>query len=520
MKAIGVVAAGHPKTAQAAKIILQEGGNAFDAALAAQFTACVVEPVFTSLGGGGFLLAHTDGQQLLYDFFTQTPACGTHHAGINFYAINADFGTTEQEFHIGMGSIATPGTTKGLFKIHQDLCTLPLQQIMEPAIGYARRGVRLNQLQAYSFRVLEKILTSTPEAFELYRSTNNNKRLLHEGEVFKQPYLADTLDALARDGAQLFYRGEIAQRIIADCRERGGSLTREDLNNYRVIKRKPLAFNYQGAQVFTNPPPSSGGVLIAFALKLLEELDVRALTFGSAPYLTLLARTMECAQQVRTEMIDHESTRAYSTARRLLGQRLLRSYRSTVLHHAPSQGGTTHISIVDGKGNMAGLTTTNGEGSGYVIPGTGIMLNNMLGEEDINPCGFHRGTPGRRLSSMVSPTLILGADGLRLAMGSGGSNRIRTAMLQVLLNLIDFRMPTKKAVESPRIHFENGLLSIEPGFRSAELDRLEKEFPQRKLWEERNLFFGGVHVAGYHAQDKRFDGAGDPRRGGVYVVAK
>ncbi|MFQ5757643.1 MAG: gamma-glutamyltransferase [Acidiferrobacterales bacterium] len=511
----GVVAAGHRKTAEAAKIVLQAGGNAFDAVLAAQFAACVVEPVFTSLGGGGFLLAHTAcGQDTLYDFFTQTPLQRLCETELDFYPIHADFGTTTQEFHIGIGSIAVPGTVKGLFRIHRDLCTLPMARIMEPAIAFARRGVKLNKLQAYSFRVLETILTSNAASFALYRSADEPQRLLIEGECHTQPEFADTLELLAQEGEALFYRGDVAQRIIADCRTRGGSLTRDDLKGYRVIKRKPLAIGYRGNRLLTNPPPSSGGVLIALALKLLEQLDVHALRFGSAAYLSLLARTMEGTNRARAEIADRKSS-GHATARKLLGKRLVRSYRTSILQQGISSRGTTHISVVDSSGNLASMTTSNGEGSAYVIPGTGIMLNNMLGEEDINPGGFHQQSPGQRLSSMVSPTLIFRGDGASMTMGSGGSNRIRTAMLQVLLNLFDFGTSLRTAVNRPRIHFENGLLSIEPGFRPAQLARLEQAFPHQKLWGERNLFFGGVHIAGGDAAKRRFCGAGDPRRGGA-----
>lgn len=514
----GVVAAGHRQTAKAAAAILESGGNAFDAALAAQFAACVVEPVFTSLGGGGFLLGHTaGGRDVVYDFFTQTPLHPPPADTLDFYPVHADFGTVTQEFHIGMGAIATPGIIKGLFKVHAELGTLPMARIVEPAVDLARRGVRMNRLQAYSFTVVQPILRSTPQAFALYRSPRHPKRLLGEGEVLKQPLLADTLEALAREGERLFYRGEIAQRIIHDCRERGGTLGADDLRSYRVIKRKPLAFRYHNYQVLTNPPPASGGVLIALALKLLEDVDLGAKRFGSAEFVTLLAQTMETVDRARAKRVDPHVAGGVVTARTLLSPDLLQAYRRAIDEHPMSQRGTTHISVIDAKGNLASITTSNGEGCGYVVPDTGIMLNNMLGEEDINPTGFHRGLPGRRLSSMLSPTLIFAADGSRYATGSGGSNRIRTAMLQVLLNLMAFHVPVATAVGRPRIHFEKGLLSVEGGFSAATLRRLARRFPNRKIWRERNLFFGGVHTAGYDAGDKRFHGAGDLRRGGACI---
>ena len=245
----GIIAAGHPSTVEAAETILQAGGNAFDAVLAAQFAACVVEPVFTSLGGGGFLLAHTDtDDNFLYDFFTQTPLLRRDSEMMDFYPINADFGTTTQEFHIGMSSIATPGIVKGLFKIHRELCTLPIKEIIEPAVTFARHGVKMNQLQAYSFVVLEKILRSTPAALAIYRNPNSDQ-LLTEGECLKQPDLADALDSLADEGDSLFYRGDVAKQIVKDCHERGDSITENDLHKYRVMKRKPLTFSYHNSQI-------------------------------------------------------------------------------------------------------------------------------------------------------------------------------------------------------------------------------------------------------------------------------
>ncbi len=510
MRAKGIVAAGHRQTAMAAVSVLRAGGNAFDAALAAQFAACVVEPVFTSLGGGGFLLAHrANGESRLYDFFVQTPLKKRPARALDFYPIHADFGPTTQEFHIGMGSVATPGMVKGLFQVHADLCTLPMSRLIEPALRLAQRGVRLNALQAFSFRVLTPILTANRETFALYRH-ENGKRLLREGELHRQSALADTLEALAREGERLFYRGDIAERIVRDARALGGSLGAEDLARYRVRRRRPFAFRYRGHRLLTNPPPSSGGALIAFALKLLEPFDLPALTFGSTAYLGLLARAMEATQDARSGALA-------TTAARLLGKRLVARYRAGIVAPASTRG-TTQISVIDARGNMASLTTSNGEGSAYVVPGTGVMLNNMLGEDDINPHGFHRWPPGERLSSMLAPTLVFAPDGTRLALGSGGSKRIRTAMLQVLLNRLAFGTSIRTAVARPRIHMEDGQLDIEAGFRAQALARLAEQAPQRKLWTERSLFFGGVHACEAHGL--RLTGAGDDRRGGVCIVAR
>ena len=202
----------------------------------------------------------------------------------------------------------------------------------------------------------------------------------------------------------------------------------------------------------------------------------------------------------------------------LLGEDNLRRWREGLDLHSLFSRGTTHISVADAEGNIASLTASNGEGCSYVLPGTGVMLNNMLGEEDLNPGGFNQWKPGVRLSSMMSPAVVEMADGTRLALGSGGSNRIRSAITQVLLNLLDFGMSPEEAVAAPRIHLEGEMLSLEPGLSDAALSALESAAPKTHHWPEKNLFFGGVHTVSVKPGGV-FDGAGDPRRGGVVAFA-
>ncbi|MCI0399833.1 MAG: gamma-glutamyltransferase [Gammaproteobacteria bacterium] len=514
----GVVAAGHQKTVEAAECILRDGGNAFDAILASLFAACISESVLASLGGGGFLLCHTQhGQNVIYDFFTQTPIRKRQAAECDFYPIRADFGTVTQEFHIGMGSIATPGTVKGIFTIYRDLCRLPIRAILEPAIGLARQGIRINALHASIYRIIEKMYLSTDCARAVFANKDSKDRLPREAEIVRYPELAETLEWLAEEGERAFYEGEIGQCIIRDCQENGGHLTGEDLKAYRVERRRPLDITYRNARLFTNPPPSFGGTLMAFSLKLLEQTDLHALLFGSVPYLQLLATTMASTNKARIESKLADTIES-TGAEALLNEELLQRYRRDVLGRAICLRGTTHMNVIDGYGNMASLSLSYGEGSGYVVPGTGIMLNNMLGEEDINPHGFHRWPLNSRMSSMMSPTLAITGNDDIIVTGSGGSNRIRTALLQVLINLIDFDMAVDDAVESPRIHFEDGMLNVEHGFDPKQIDQLIVLFPEHRVWSEKNLFFGGAHTAVYHLRRKAFSGAGDPRRGGVSAV--
>ncbi len=510
----GAIAAGHPVTAAAAEEIMRDGGNAFDAIVAAHFTACVAEPVLASLAGGGYMLAgRPDGKARVYDFFVQTPAAKTTRHHPDFFPIHADFGTVLQEFHIGLASIAVPGSIKGMFSIHGDLCTLPITRLLEPAIRAAREGVRFNHLQAEIFNIVSPIYSATPEARRTYGSPSRQGSLVVEDDLLKQPELAATLQALGEQGDELFYHGEIAEKIHRLCVEGGGYLRREDLQRYRVQRREPLAISYRNAKLFTNPPPSSGGVLIALALKLLEQTNVSAMEFGSHPHLDLLAAVMSETNHARADMLSKSET---DLADHLLEPRYLGRYRDHVANRARCLRGTTHISVMDGDGNIAAMTVSNGEGCGYMAPGTGIMLNNMLGEEDINPAGFHCWRENQRMTSMMSPSLLQLDRGTSVALGSGGSNRIRTALLQVISNLVDFNQPPEQAVAASRIHFENDLLNIEPGFKQDRLDLLMADYPDQKRWESHNLFFGGVHTVEFDG--RRFQAVGDPRRGGVGLV--
>jgi gamma-glutamyltranspeptidase/glutathione hydrolase len=515
MKPLGAAACGHPQTAEAAELILRDGGNAFDAVIAAFLTSCVVEPVLASLGGGGFLLAHTAAQRtIVYDFFAHTPRVALAKDELDFFPIHADFGTTTQEFHIGLASIATPGAVKGVFKIHQDLGSMPMTELAQPAIEIAREGVRMTAFQASILNIIAPILTVTEETRRQYRSDRHPDSLINAGEILKQTPMADFLEALAREGGDLFYHGEIAQVIADICSHGGGQLTRQDLANYTVALRNPVDVRYRKHRVQTNPAPSCGGTLIAFALNLLEHAGINRCEFGSVRHLQLLTRAMRLTNEARFQA--HSAASESTALEQLLDARLLSEYRKKISGNRLSLRGTTHMSVIDADGNVAGLTASNGEGCGHMIPDTGVMLNNMLGEEDLNPDGFYRWPVNQRMTSMMAPTLLISPEGQKICLGSGGSNRLRTAILQVLINIIDFGMNLDQAVNLPRVHVEKDWLNVEPGFEADVLRPVLDEFSNSRIWRQQNMFFGGVHAVS--EQDQRFSGAGDRRRAGVAMV--
>ncbi|MDS4026786.1 MAG: gamma-glutamyltransferase [Candidatus Contendobacter sp.] len=490
------VASGHPRVTEAACDILRAGGNAFDAAIAAGFAAAVAEPALTSLGGGGFLLARTaQDRTMLFDFFVDTPGRGLPAGQLepHFLPVTVRFPACEQIFNVGLGSVATPGALRGYLHVHRRLGRLPLREVLAPAIHLARAGVTINHRQAYFLDLLTPIMTLTATGRALFEP---NGHYLGEGDVHCNLDLAAFLETLPTEGEREFYQGELARRIAQDMAEGGGLLTETDLAACQVIEREPLSVHYRGCRLLTNPPPSFGGSLIALSLRLLEAREVAPLGFGSPAHLALLIAVMQ--------EVDRRRAEGYLSPTDL-GQPGLAESQARV---RVASGGTTHVSVCDAEGNTASMTTSNGEGSGYFAPGTGVMLNNMMGEDDLHPEGFHVSPPGLRVASMMAPSLLLTGDSARLALGSGGSKRIRTALLQVIVNTVDFGMKPQDAVEAPRLHWDGQRTQVEPGFADMALAALTERWPVNH-WPTHDLYFGGVHVAAANGE-----GAGDPRRGG------
>lgn len=506
------IAAGHPKTAEAGIEMLKLGGNAFDGAVAAILASFVTETGLTSAAGGGFLLAHTHTHQnILFDFFVQTPQHRKTQTPMDFYPVYVDFGGAVQEFHIGLGSMGIPGNLAGVFEVHRKLGTLPFKVIAEPAIHYAKNGVKLNPFQHYLLTILKPIMTASPEARRVYAPSGE---LLQVGDTVFMKDFAATLAYLAETGAREFYEGDIAHQFVKDCQEKGGYLTLADLKNYRVIERPPLTFNYRGHTLLTNPPPSSGGTLIAFALELLSQIDWNKIEFGSDRHWQLLAQAMHLTNVARKTGYDAHLYKK-DVAAKFLSSEQLTTCKQQFTRAVNKLGSTTHISIIDKDGNAASVTTSNGEGSSYMIPGTGIMVNNMLGEADLNPSGFHQWPENCRISSMMAPTMVLKNNSPEIVLGSGGSNRIRTTILQVISNIIDGHLDVKTAVENPRIHWENNQFHLEAGLAVDNLENLAF-MPQTELiqWQEKNMYFGGVNAV-RKREDGTLEAAGDPRRNGA-----
>lgn len=414
----------------------------------------------------------------LIDFFPHTPRKRRQFSKDGFFEITADFGTATQTFHIGPATSATPGFISGLMTMHRNGAVLAFADLVAPAIQAARSGVTVTQYQHSLARVVQPILTATPEAAALFAP---HGELYPPGEVFRNPGLADTFETVLRDG---FAGSAVARGIIAD-QSSNGHLTGDDLASYRVVSRKPLCAKLHGARVHLNPLPAASGVLIAHSLAALA---------GDGPIA--MAEALRSTDRARRKSEGHLSRLADLSIR---------------------QRGTTHVSIVDADRNACGVTVSNGEGNGWLVGDFGFMLNNVLGEEDINS-GLAAGwSENTRLSSMMSPAIIEDGDGGFVVLGSGGSNRIRSAIFQVAVRHCVQKLDLPAAIRAPRLHVEGGRLDFEAQFDRKDQEAFVQTFPVYRAWPQPNMFFGGVHAVRVDCGGL-FSGAGDARRDGVCMV--
>jgi gamma-glutamyltranspeptidase / glutathione hydrolase len=499
----GVVAAGHPLSAEAGAEILREGGNAVDAAVAAVLASFAVESPLTGFGAGGFMMVSRGEETVLVDFFVAAPGKDGIDRGVELAPVPVHFDEeTVQTFYVGPASCGVPGTAAGLEMALRRFGTAPLTDLVGAGVGLAREGAPINAEQAYILEILWPIHERLAETRALYAPRG---RPLGEGDVFCFPELADALERFGAEGAEPFYEGEVAVALSGFVAEHGGTLGATDLAEYEAIERRPIRAPFRGAEVLTNPPPSSGGILIAYSLGLLERLGEES---GPAQ----LVAAMDAANRARGEEF----------AEALYGEDLesaLLDPQRLDLRAGDLLGSTTHISVLDGEGMCASVTCSNGSGSGVLVPGTGVILNNMLGEEDLNPLGFHAIAPGRRVPSMMAPTVVRRDGEIELGLGSAGSNRIRSAIVQTVVRAAEQGMSAGEAVRAPRLHVEQGIVQAEPGIDEAALVRIEARGTPVLRRPRINLFFGGVQAVARDRATGALSGGGDPRRGGSVAVA-
>jgi len=527
----GVIAAGGPETAAAGAAMLKQGGNAVDAAVAAAFASFIAEIGVVHLGGSG--LAHifdpANGRSAVYDFFSTTPGLkGSPPAVKDFSEVMIDFIATTQSFHLGRASVAVPGNIIGLCKLAVAHGRLPLSTLLQPAIKLAREGTRIEAFQAETCDLLTPLFTHTESVRQIFAP---NGQMIQPGERLFIPHLAETLENLAVEGESYARNGRLAQAILTDQQQNGGLLTATDLEAYDVPVNDSIRLAYREHELLLPPPSSTGGVLTAFSMKLLALFDVTRCPHGSAEHLRLLYEVMAATSRARRHWeFDSEQLPLPEAMSHFLSIRHVQSYKDEIddaLRNGRSNpgipekkggGNTSHLSVIDGEGLAVSLTTTAGESAGFVVPGTGYIPNNILGEADLHPNGFHTRPAGQRIPTMMTPTIVLKNGETRLVVGSGGSERIRSAIMQVLSNLLDFNMTLQETVNTARVHLENGVLQCEYGYNPAAVNQLKSWGYPVNRWPTRSIYYGGAHSVS-RMENGRLLAAGDNRRGGSTAVA-
>lgn len=466
----GMVISASGIASQVGAAVLEDGGNAIDAAVATAFALAVTHPTAGNIGGGGFLVYRAaDGEAGAYDFREAAPA----KAAPDMFLKDGKY--DEARHHEGYLAVGVPGTVAGLHMAWKDHGKLEWQRLVAPSVKLARGGFRVSVDLARSLRDEFEWLRKYPASLSQFTL---NGVPYAAGQTLKQPDLARTLERIAALGPAGFYEGETARLIEEDMRAHGGLITREDLKAYQAKRRTPVKGSYRGYEIISMPPPSSGGVAIVQALNILEGYDLRAMGFGSAQSLHLTTEAMRRVFADRAQHlgdpdfnpampIERLTSKAYATDLRKTIDPQKASVSSSESFSWPAESSeTTHFSVVDAQRNAVSLTYTleYGYGSHIVAPGTGFLLNNEMGDFNGSPGLTNRdgliGTkpnvaqPGKRMLSSMSPTIVTKDGKLFMVTGSPGGRTIINTVLQTILNVIDYGMNAQEAVDAGRIHHQ------------------------------------------------------------------
>ncbi|NNF40522.1 MAG: gamma-glutamyltransferase [Woeseiaceae bacterium] len=503
------VATTSQRAADAAREVADGGGNAVDCALAAALVTINTEPGVCALAGSAFItIWPAAGDPVTVDGNVAVPGTGLDEQQRKGGAVQVDvkYGGGVKTL-AGTGAVAIPGTLAAIEHAWKKYGSVSWRTIFEPSIRACREGFPLSAACRYYLGyAADCIFNRSADGYAALH--HDDGTLLEAGERVIVPHLADSLEAIAEDGARVFYEGEIAAAIARHCREGGGMLTAADLANYRAIERQPMLIDMGEWCIASNPPPAVGGSVLAAMLLACADLPDKR--WSRAALVQLIA-----AQRACLDFRRHNMDLADDVS--LAAARLLESVRSGQLLARWTSASTVHTSVVDDAGNGCSITASSGYGSGEMPAGTGLWLNNCLGEIELNRRGLDAGPIGARLPSNMAPCVARGGDTV-LAVGSPGADRITTALQQFLINYLYFEMPLRDAIAHPRVHVDTSgeviQLMAEAGLDLPELDLPLKEFP------EIVMYFGGVGAAVFD-QARGFDAAADPRReGGVFVPGK
>jgi len=517
----GMVASAHPLATKAGLEILQAGGNAVDAAVATAFALAVVEPNASGLGGGGWIAikmaGSTDG--ITIDYRESAPAAATPEL---YYGSDQSFNVMT---HSGARAAGVPGVVAGLSRALEQYGTMSFAQVAEPAIAYAQNG----------FEISEKFEEMIIQAYDLIslNAATSDIYLVDglppsQGNIIKNPDLAETFKKIAEKGSACFYNGEIAQSIINTMKEEDGILTMEDLNKYEAITKVPVKGTYRGYQVLTTAPPTGGGTHLVEMLNILEQYDLLKMKHNSADYIHILAEAMKICLADKSEnmadpafyMVPVEKMTSKDYAKDLFKfinlERARFDYSSPKMLSRESES-TTHLSVVDKDNNIVALTQSINLwfGSGVTVAGTGMLLNNHLADFSSVKGNPNSIEPKKRPVSSIAPTILLKKGKPFLTIGTPGGSRIIGALAQIIINIIDFNMGIDEAIEAPRFHAYDKVLHIEGRIRKDVQKQLEKYGHTLKIHKDFDNYFGGAQGILVDTEKHTLSGGADSRRDGM-----
>lgn len=528
----GMVVTAEPLASKVGKEILEQGGNAVDAAVAVGFALSVTYPVAGNIGGGGFLVAHlADGRNIAIDYREKAPG----KAFRDMYLDSTGKPIVDLSLYGALAS-GVPGSVSGLLYALKKYGTLPLQKVIAPAIRLAKEGFKLSSSQASSFAHYSKDFLRFPTSAAVF--LKQGKELYKEGELFKQPDLAHTLELISQHGSDGFYKGETADKIVRQMQLSGGIISLEDLSGYSAVERTPLTGSYKGYSVISMPPSSSGGTTLLEMLNILEHTDLAKQGFGSAEHIHNLVSAMKFAYADRSEYLGDpdyfnvpvaqltSKDYAGSLYKRITDKAIPSSDIKPGLQKSNKESHqTTHYSVCDSSGNLVSITTTinSGYGSLLVVGGAGFLLNNEMDDFSVKPghpnqFGLLGGEansiqPGKRMLSSMTPTIVLKENKPVLVLGTPGGSTIITAVLQVLLNCIEFKMSLKDAMFAPRLHHQwyPDEINFEPdGYKQEVKNSLVKM--GYKIGKDRRL--GLIEAIYWNPAGNIIEGMSDPRGSG------
>ena len=477
----GVVSSNHPLASAAGIEMLALGGNAFDAAVATAFALSVVEPMMVGPFGAGFVNIHhgATGECTVIDNYCTAPRGAT--PGM-FESVSDDWPdymeTVGRRNKLGHHAVGVPGNLKAWCEISGRYGRLGLDAVMQPAIRRARHGFPASRYLVDCIRDSRDDLAAFAATAALFLPGG---KVPSSGDLIVMEDLATSLELIAAHGPDVLYGGPLGAAVAADMAAHGGLVTLQDLRDYEIQYRAPVRGTYRGYEIVSAPPTSSGGTHIVQMLNLLETFDVAALGFGSAAYIHLLSEVMKIAYADRFVYLADPAfarmpiagltSKEYARARRgdidLAGPSTHRAGDPAA--YGGESSNTTHLTVADDEGNVVAMTQTINElfGSKVTVPGTGLLLNNTMALFDPHPGNANSVAPGKRMLSSMSPTVVLKDGRPFMALGTPGGTRIFPAVLQAIVNVIDFGMTLQEAVEAPRVWTQGQVLEVEPGIAEA-----------------------------------------------------